>query len=194
MATRRTRSAGGRHRAAPSPATRTGRVRETRMVRPDAILALRDAVEATGETFEAAEWTFGQSTILVTVASRVTPAGHGRDRLVVSSECRTAWLGEGHDPEAVTGDLSRSSSLARNQIEWLLDDAVRLGTGEWVLRPLGDAGWVCSRATRIGVTRHFAVAPNLTYAPVAAPDPETGHTALAALVALAAEPSGPAVS
>lgn len=156
-------------------------VRSTTWVRADQRLALRDAVEASGETFDPAEWTFDDSNLLVTLAHRRVARGSGRDRLVISNECYSAWVTVGQDPVEMAGDLFRTAPLARNQITWLLDDEVRYGVGEWTLRPVGMRGWVASRRTRTRRTRHFVVAANGSYVPVASPDAATVTTALATL-------------
>lgn len=155
-------------------------VRATTWVRPDQWLALQDAVEARGETFDAAQWSFDRSNLLVTLARRLAPTG-AHDLLVVSNECYTAWLGQWQDPVEAAGDLFKAAPLARNQIAWILDEAVRHGAGQWLLRPLGMRGWVATRRTRTRRTRHFVVAADGSFTPVASPDAEVVLAALAVL-------------
>lgn len=140
------------------------------LVRPDARLALAAAVEALDEAYSPEGWTFDQSTILITLARRVSSTGTGHDLLAITDECYTGWVGAGQDPEELAGALFRAAPLARNQISWMLDDEVPLPVGPWILRPLGQHGWVGSRRTRMSGTRHFVVASNSRWERVASPD------------------------
>lgn len=140
------------------------------LVRPDARMALAAAVEVLGEQYRTEEWTFDRSTILVTLARRVSPTGGGHDLLAITDECYTGWVGAGQDPEELTGALFRAAPLARNQISWILDDEVPLPVGDWALMPVGHHGWVCSRRTRLAGTRHFVVASNGRWERVPSPD------------------------
>lgn len=167
--------------AAPSRPAAGRTVRGATWVRPDQQVAVRDAVEALGEAFDETQWSFEQSNLLVTLAHRLAPTGR-HDRLVISNECYTAWVGDGQDPVEVAGALFRAAPLARKQITWILDDALRYGVGEWLLRPVGVRGWVASRRTRTRQTRHFVVAANGTYTQVSSSD---AAVVLAALDSLA---------
>lgn len=168
------------HTASPSSKVRTSGAHP--LVRPDARLALAAAVEALGEEYRAEEWSFDQSTILITLARRVFPTGTGVDLLAITDECYSGWVTDGQDPEEVAGALFRVAPLARNQIAWMLDEAMPYGVGPWSLRPLGSHGWVCSRRRRLGGTSHFVVAANSRWARVGDIDPQAAMLVVSGLL------------
>lgn len=150
-------------------------------VREDQMLALRTAVEALGETFDATAWSFDQSNLLLTAARRLSPTGTGHDLLVISNECYTGWVAPGQDPIAVTEALAAAAPLASMQIEWILDGQVNFGVGPWLLRPIDRRGWVATKRTRTRSVWHFVVDAAGDFTPVHSDDRAAVDGALIAL-------------
>jgi hypothetical protein len=150
-------------------------------VREDQRIALQAAVEALGETFVPSDWSFDQSSLLLTAARRVVPLGAGHDLLVISNECYTGWVAPGQDPVRVAEALAAAAPLASTQIEWILDGQVRFGVGPWLLRPIGRRGWVATRRTRTRAVWHFVVDAAGNFTPVHSDERAVVDGALVAL-------------
>lgn len=162
----------GRHRALTPQEEAAERAAERALVPADVRAALRREVEDTEGAFDEDAWSFAQSTLVGRVAHRRDARPSEWATVVISQDCRTAWVPAGADPLDALAALERDNPVPRSQIEFLLSEKNRFYRGAWHVVPVHDLGWVCTRSSKFGARRHFVVSRYRHVAPVETDAPD----------------------